>query len=178
MPAIPAPSLRRGGFSLVELILVVLVIGIVAGLAAPMFGQNSTTRLRQAAKLLAADLAFAQNESITHGEDVRVVVFDTTDHQYHIATASDPDTPITHPVTRKPFVTRYGEGRAAQLAGITIEALSMDGDSGSTDDRVAFGIYGQTDQAADPTITLACDGSTVTVTIQASTGETTIGDLN
>jgi len=178
MPAISVPCAARGGFSLVELILVVLVIGIVAGLAAPMFGQNSTTRLREAAKLLTADLAFAQNESITHAEDARVVVFDTNNDQYHIATASDPDTPITNPVTRNPYRTRFGEGRAAQLAGVTIQSLSMDGDSGSTDDRVAFGIYGQTDQATDAAIMLACDGSTITVTLHASTGETTISDLN
>jgi len=178
MPAIPISRHRRGGFSLVELILVVLVIGIVAGLAAPMFGQTSTTRLREAARLLAADLAFAQNESITHADDPRLVVFDTTNHQYHIAAASDPDTPITNPVTRHPFVTRFGEGRAAQLNGVTIQSLSMDGDTDATGDRVAFGIYGQTDQATDPTITLACDGAAITVTIHASTGEATIGNLN
>ncbi len=169
---------RRGGFSLIELILVVLVIGVIAGLAAPMAGQNNTTRLREAAKLLVADLAFAQNESITHGDDLRLLVFDTDDHSYYLAAASDPETPLINPVTRRPYVTRFGEGRAAQLQGVTIQALSMDGDSGATDDRVGYGIYGQIDQAADATITLASGGSTITITIQASTGETTIGTLN
>lgn len=174
-PAPPAAPVRA--FTLVELLIVVLIIGIVAGIAVPMLGQTDSTRLTAAAQLLAADLAFAQNESITHGDDPRLVVFDAAANTYHIAPTSTPDTPVTEPVTGQPFAVTFGQGRAAQLAGVTLSTLSMDGDSGSTNDRFAFGIYGQIDQATDATITLASGGMTILVTVNATTGETTIGSL-
>ncbi len=172
-----APPGRNAGFSLVELILVVLIIAIIAGLAVPMFGTQSATVLREAAKMLAADIAFAQNESITHGHDPRMVIFDTTHHSYRIAPVSDPDATIEHPVSKQPFQVQFGHGRASHLAGVTIQSLSMNGDPQMTPDRFAFGIWGQTDQATHPTITLAADGMTITVTVHASTGQTTISDL-
>ncbi len=172
----PKPA-RRAGFTLVELLITVLIIGIAAGLAVPMLGSTSTTKLREAGKLLAADLAFAQNESITHGSDLRTVVFDTDTASYHIGTVSDPDTPITNPIGGEPFRVTFGEGRAKQLAGVSIVGLSMNGDTGATADRFVFGLYGQIDQASDATITLGADGMTITLTVEASTGETTLSNL-
>jgi len=159
------------------MLIVVLIIGVAAGLAVPMLGQTDATRLKAAAQLLAADLAFAQNESITHGDDPRIVVFDTATHTYHIAPTSTPDTPVTEPVSGSPFAVTFGSGRARQLEGVTIATLSMDGDTGSTDDRFQFGIYGQLDQASDATITLASGSMTILVTVNATTGDTTIGSL-
>jgi len=168
---------RTRGFSLPELILVVLILSVMGALAAPMFGNTDSTRLNAAARLLAADIAFAQNESISHADDSRLLIFDADANSYTIAAASDPDTPIVNPVGGKPYRVIFGQGRAAQLAGVSIGTLAMDGDSGSTDDRFQFGIYGQTDQATDPTITLTAQDMSIVVTVNASTGETTISSL-
>ena len=153
--------------------MVVMILLIAGALAAPRLGDSNVTRLSEAAKLLAADLAYAQSESMAHADDPRLVVFDTTAHAYRIAPTSEPDTPITNPVGGLPYVTTFGQGRARQLQGVTIQGHSLDGD-----DRVAFGIYGQLDQATDATVTLAAGGKTVTVTINAISGEATIGDVN
>ena len=152
--------------------IVVMILGIAAALVAPVLGDTAPTRLRGAAQLLAADLAYAQIESLSHGDDPRVVVFDTTANTYHIAATSDTTTPITNPIGGAPYRVDYGAGRAAHLADVTISAVSLDGDT-----QLGFGIYGQTDQTTDATITLAAGSSTMTLTVDPSTGEVTIGDI-
>jgi spore coat protein U-like protein len=97
------------------------------------------------------------------------VVFDTTNHRYHLARASDTTTPLTHPTSLQPYRITFGQGQAYALAGVQITSVSVGGDN-----QLKFGAYGQIDQSANATITVACDGETVTVTVDAVTGETTI----
>jgi len=167
------PAVSRRGFTLVELLIVVAVIAVVVNLSLPMFGSSEAAKLTAAATMVEADLAFAQVESIAHGDDPRIVVFDTTNHRYHIAAASDTATPITHPVTKKPYLVQFGEGNAERLASVTISAVSIGGD-----DELGFGMYGQLDQTTDATVTLANNAGSITLTLDDATGEVTIGDIN
>ena len=152
--------------------MVVLLLAIAGALAVPMLGDTAETRLTSAAKLLAGDLGYAKIESITHGDTPRVVVFDSNDNSYHIAASDAVDTPLTNPTTQLDYVVRFGEGRARQLEGVTIESHSLDGD-----DQLQFGIYGALDQGNDATITLGADGKQITVTVDAVNGETSIGSV-
>ena len=162
----------RTGFTLIEMMIVVLIVAIISALAVARLGNTSTTRLRSAATLLAADLNYAQVESIAHTDSPRVIVIDPTTSTYHIAAATALDTPITNPITKAPYSITFGQGTASALVGITIAATGVGGDN-----RLAFGAYGQTDQATAATITLLCDGESITLTIDPITGETTIGDI-
>lgn len=164
--------MNRHAFTLVETLIVVLIVGIMAGLALPMMAQTDSSRLRAAADLLVADLAYAQIESIAHSEDPRVMVFDTTDHGYHIAAASDTATPINNPVGNVPYEVVFGQGRAVELSGVTIDTLDV-GD----DDQLQFGIYGQLDQAAAATITLAVGSKLLDLSVDPINGDVTVGAI-
>lgn len=161
------------GFTLVELIIVVLVMAIAAALAVPMMGNTAVNKLKGAASMLAADLAYAQVESIAHGDDRRLLIFDNPSDTYHIAAASDVATPINHPISKQPYLIDYGSGSAESLVGVTINSYSLNGD-----DQLGFDMYGALDQPIDATITLGCEGMTITVTADANTGETVIGAIN
>lgn len=137
-----------------------------------MVGDTNVTQLRAAVQMLVADLEFAQMESVAHGEDSRIVVFDTTNQTYHLGTQADPTTPITNPTDGKPYTVQFGEGRAYQLPNVTISGYALDGD-----DQLAFGVYGQLDQSAAATITLAASGRTVTITLDPVTGEASVGSI-
>ncbi len=153
------------------IVLTILAIAVV--LAVPMFSQPDISKLRGAARLLQADLGFAQIESVSHGDDPRVMVFDTINNLYHIAAASDPATPITNPIGGVPYVLEFGLGRATGMDGVTISSLSVGGD-----DQLQFGIYGELDQAAPATMTLSSGGKSVTITVHPDTGDTSVSDIN
>ena len=133
----------------------------------------SVSKLRSAALLLQADLGYARVESIAHGDDPRIVVFDTTNHRYHIAPASAVNTPITNPLDNRTYVVDFGSGRAYGLEGVTFSSLSVGGD-----DQLKFEIYGQLDQATAATIRLACDGHSILITVDPATGEATVGSVS
>lgn len=164
--------MRTRGTSLIELMTVISVMAIVGAIVVPALSGTKGSKLRSAAAILAADLDAARAESIAHGEDPRVMVFDTATNTYHLAAASDNATPLTNPVSGLPYRVSYGSSDTTQLKNVTIQSVSLGGDN-----VLGFGLYGQLDQTADATITLECDGATITVTLDAASGEVTIGDL-
>jgi prepilin-type N-terminal cleavage/methylation domain-containing protein len=163
------PAFDDRAFSLVELLIVVVLVAIAATVAIPMLAGTDATRLRAAAQLLMADVAFAQMESITHADDPCVVTFNQANNSYTIARSSAPATPIADPDTNEPYVTKFGIGRAAELAGVSIQGYSLGGDN-----QLAFGIYGQTDQSTPAVITLQAGGQTVTVRVDSTSGEASL----
>lgn len=171
-------QLVRRGVSMLELMIVVSILGIIGALALPMFTGTDATRLRAAANVLAADLDAARAESIAHGENLRLVVFDDTNHAWHIAAASDDTTPINHADTGQPYLRTIGTSGLKQLQGVTISAFDLDTASETDDNKLGFGLYGQLDQTTDATITLAAGSSTITLTVNAETGEVTIGEID
>ncbi len=152
--------------------IVVLIVAIVSAMAVARLGNTNLTRLRSAANLLAADLSFAQIESIAHADAPRVMVFNSGAGSYHIASVSDLDIPIINPITKAPYSVRFGQGAAAALHDVTVAPTGVGGDN-----RLAFGAYGQLDQATAATITLLCGNASITLTIDPLTGETVIGDV-
>lgn len=163
---------------MLEMLIVVAVIGVIGAMALPMFTGTDTTKLSAAANVLAADLDAARAESIAHGEDLRFVVFNANNLTWHIAPNSDTSTPINHPDTGLPYTRTIGQGGLKQLDGVTVSTYSLDTASETGDDKLGFGLYGQTDQTTDASITLAAGSNTVTLTVNATSGEVTIGDIN
>lgn len=163
---------QRGAFTLIEMMITIVILAIVASLVVPLAGEDGVARLRAAARLLIADLEFAQVESMTHGDDPRIMVFDPILDSYMIAAATDPAVPITHHLTGEPYLVQYGVGRTSQLEGVTIESVALDGDN-----QVRFGVYGQLDQATPGTITLGSMGRTITITLDPDTGEASLGPI-
>lgn len=154
--------------------IVVAVLGIVAAIAAPMFSATEMTKLTSAAGVLAADIDAARAESIAHAEDPRVIVFDDDGVTWYIAASSDTTTPINHPDTGLPYTRTLGVGSLRELGQVSVTGYQLDTSSETDDNKLGFGIYGQTDQTSDATITLGAGGVSLTLTIAASTGEVII----
>jgi prepilin-type N-terminal cleavage/methylation domain-containing protein len=164
-------NLRGRGFTLFELVLVVLVVGIAAAILLPAVGDNlGSPRLKSAADVLAADIEFCSSECITRPTAARAIVFDLSNNKYTVQDLAS-GTAIAHPADGKPFVNDFATGRNAQLAGVTITAVTMGGNALTV---LTFDAYGRPVITANMAITLSYNGATMTVTVAKGTGDVTI----
>ncbi|MEO0474729.1 MAG: hypothetical protein AAF085_01990, partial [Planctomycetota bacterium] len=86
--------------------------------------------------------------------------------------------PINHPDTGLPYTRSFGSSELQQLVGVTVDSYDLDTASETNDNKLGFGIYGQTDQTSDATITLRSGDNVIMLTVNATTGEVTIGQVN
>lgn len=69
----------QSGFTVIELMTVVVIVGILAFLAIPAFGEQlARRRLEGAATDLLTDLQFARSQAVSSGGDVRLRTTSTT----------------------------------------------------------------------------------------------------
>lgn len=171
-------GIRRGesAFTIVEVLIVVMFLSITALLAAPMVSENDATRVRSAARLLIADLQFAQVESIAHADEPRGLRFDKPNATYEVVRANGVSVlgcaqgiVLTNPADTRPYLTQYGGSRGAELDSVTIDSYTLNGDA-----CIAFGALGETDQSSSATVTLRSGAATVTVRIDPISGEATV----
>jgi prepilin-type N-terminal cleavage/methylation domain-containing protein len=102
------PSLRRApaGFTLVELLLVLLVLSLCAAATVRWYFSNADITLENAAVLLARDLRAAQHRSIFLGEPTRVLFL--PDGSGYVVTDARGD--LAHnPLTDEPFQRVYSD---------------------------------------------------------------------
>jgi prepilin-type N-terminal cleavage/methylation domain-containing protein len=168
----PHTAHRSAAFTLVEMLAVVTILSVAFYIILPTVGSTEVQRLKAAAQLLEADLNAAQIESITHTDDPRLISFSADNLGYHLAAASNPTTPLTHPATKAPYSVRFGQAHAAASLGVTIHSLSV-----GADRTLAFGPFGQLDQSTPATITLAAGPRRITLTLNATTGAITISPV-
>ena len=71
MKSIGVRQRTGAGFTLIELITVVCILGIVAAIFIPALSNTHSTRLKAAATVLAADIDFCASECIAHPGDAR-----------------------------------------------------------------------------------------------------------
>jgi prepilin-type N-terminal cleavage/methylation domain-containing protein len=162
---------RRRAFTLIELIIVVLILGIVAAIFVPAAGANlHSSRLKMAANVLAADIDFCASECIAHPGDMRGIQFNTTTNQYTVEDLAT-NIAISHPADSQPYINDFATGRNLQLAGVTVTSTMM----GTTAlSLLTFDAYGRPLITSNFVITLSYNGSTMTVTVAKNTGDISI----
>ncbi|HSU69648.1 MAG TPA: type II secretion system protein [Tepidisphaeraceae bacterium] len=124
-PRVPASSSSRRGFTLIEILCVVVIIGLTSAIILPQMGSRDDQRVASASRMLMADLLYAQNRSIAY-QTRHYVQFNTVTNSYQVMVDSGSNTPgsvITHPVNSVSYVQTVGTG---SLAKVSMQSVSFD----------------------------------------------------
>jgi len=170
---------QKRGFTLIEIIMVVVILGIVAFMAIPMVSNAADIQVRAAANRIAADIDYAKSMAITHQRSYSVV-FDPANESYDIRVepAGSGDV-IDHPVNPGAFVVDFSTD--ANLSRVNLADANFDSDS---DHAITFDYLGSPHSGTatgtplnSGQITLTADNFTLVVNVEPVTGYVTISGL-
>jgi len=181
----PLRAKPTAGFSLLELLLVVAMVGILLAIVLPSTQPSIYDQLRSTARIVATDLAYARSLAVAYNSTYRVT-FNTSENQYilkHSGTnaalnklppspfASRSDLPDQHIVDLDdlPHVGATVRLVAAAASGAALQQV----------DNVEFGPLGQTTRTDPTTIWLTAgsgsDQRYITLQVNPVTGLTQVG---
>lgn len=152
-----ARSDARRGFTLVDLTITVLIMGVVAATASPKFAALLTSYTAEAAaRRVAADLNYAASAAAQTSQSV-TVTFDVSGDSYSVAGVDSPD----HP----------GSAWAVSLTtgGTNVDLVSVDFAASQT---VTFNAYGRPNNPGS--IILSAGSDSATIVVDAATGRATL----
>lgn len=153
-------SAGEEGFTLVELVAIILLVGILAFTAVPRYLNKSIIDASVMAEQLANDIRYTQSLAMTSGQGNRINLTAST---YQITTSSGG--PLVHPVT-------------GSAGPITLNNVTLSVNPALANSYVGFDSKGipYTDMpagtvlTATTTITLTAGGNTRTVVVSPQTG--------
>jgi prepilin-type N-terminal cleavage/methylation domain-containing protein len=163
---VKAPRSRSCGFTLVELVLVVLVLTIAAAIVIPSIGSAADSQASGAARVVACDLKSAQSLAQTT-QQPHTILFSPDRQTYKVVRNyagedyADADA-IPHPV-RAGQLYEMVLRRQGGLGSVTVTDVDFDGDA-----YVTFDAEGTPSAAG--TVTVGAGDILMTVTVQALTG--------
>lgn len=167
---------RRRGFTLVEILAVVAILGIAAAVILPQIGNRDDLRAISTAREVMADLSYAQSQAVST-QKAQYVRFDTTSNRYDLLKQISPsDVYMTHPVNGGTFSVPLGAGRKDDTKYVVLDQITFDGRTVLMYDEMGtpywYDTTTQTSGAmAAGSIRLKSNAYTVTITIQPYSGE-------
>ncbi len=148
------------GFTIAEILIVVLIIAIAAMMAVPMISSASSMQIQSAANVIAADLEYAKSMAITM-QKTYTVIFDKSNERYQI---EDTNGIIAHPIKKGfPYIVDFGHD--SHLGKVDITNVDFNGTS-----RVSFDLLGSPDKGGFIELRPQGGGAPARVTVEPVTG--------
>ena len=78
-----ATTRRSNGYTLIEVLITVTIMGLAAAVVVPNMMQGGSLGVQAGARMIIADMLFAQNEAMAQ-QSTRRIVFDTDNNSYRV----------------------------------------------------------------------------------------------
>jgi len=181
-------QLSPHGFSLIELLLVVAIVGILSAIILPNATPNTPEQLKGAAHALASDLDWARSLAVQY--DSRYgVTFDVTRNRYvleHTGTNTAletlprlPTQTLSNPSDQ--YIVSLTDAPSMHVSTAQLLAAGIAGSLATTTASVEFGPLGETTSANETIIWLTAgkfsDRRYIAVTVNPITGLAWVGDV-
>ena len=166
------------GFTLIEWVLVIVIVGIIAIVVSLNLGGLSSIKLNNAVNKMVGDLRYAQQSAITTQSRHGLTVDSLQVYSVHKDTAGV-DTDIKDPTNLgQDFVVDFDTYQQGQLNGVRFSSSTpfCGGGGESAMEFNSLGAPTRTDSTVltcTSTITLSHSGTTKTITIEPNTGKLT-----
>lgn len=161
---------KNDGFTLVEIMVVVVIIGMAMWAAVPMFSGAAQMQVQSAANMLAADLEFAKSLAISRQQKYGLI-FHTDTESYDVVRIDDSNNVqiIMHPVKIGfPYTADYrGDSR---LSKVDLFTASFDGTDKIIFDYLGSPYNGGNTPLNSGSVAFQGGGITMTVLIEPVTG--------
>lgn len=171
-------SRSRRGFTLIEILSVVAILGIVSATILPQMSTRDDHRAAAASRVVMSDLLYAQNRAIAQ-QKVHYVAFDVANGTYRVLDRWLPVNVVKNPVEGTPYIVQFGTGSASGLKEMKLVTAAFDGSP-----VLAFDVMGipQTVDASSGAMTPLTSGQVVvgsgtfmmTVSVSPYSGELTV----
>jgi type II secretion system protein H len=162
----PEPALNSGAFTLVEVLCVVMLIGISAAIVVPQFATRDDLQTTAAARVLMADLMYAQNSAIATQKKHYVEFTGSSYTLYQRDSDSSALYAIANPVSHSTYSVTFGDTNPTYPT-TTIASINFDGSASQAIQFDSLGLPSVYNIAADSAVSLANTG---TITLSTTSG--------
>lgn len=159
-----ANSCAPGGFTLVELLVVMVLLGIIAAMVVPMVASSSEGQSLAAARTVATDLQYAQNYAITCRDPV-TVAFNPGNDSYDLR--GNTSGLLEHPMTKSVYAVAFDAKSGMDNADLMAAAFG-------TSQSVRFDELGSPNEGGF--VTIGGGSQTWYVIVTAVTGAVRVSD--
>jgi prepilin-type N-terminal cleavage/methylation domain-containing protein len=173
-----ASGARRSAFTLIEVLVVVVILGIASAIVLPQVTSQDDTSAASAARVVMADLLYAQNRAIDM-QTTHYVAFDTANQQYTLYSSMSPATVLQHPVYQNNYVMTFGQSGSNNISqSVTLSSANFNGQTTIAFDETGVP-YSYNAGVATPlssagTIVLTSGDYSLTISVAPDTGEITV----
>ena len=163
-----------GGFTLVEIIVVVVIIAIASMMVIPVISSADNIQVRSASNILASDLEYAKNMSISMGQNYSVVFINS--YSYKVCDQSG--STVEHPVSKKSYVVDFSSDSRLDKVSINQTQIMPGSTSAITFDYLGspYSGSGVTTPLVSGSVELKAGDMIVTVSVEAVTGYVSISN--